>query len=686
MEASNLNPLYTQLISGNELKIKKGEDYINVRESDIPVTVLNKFLQKAKDEFGSKKITTEQYDTLKAKINLILEKKPFTEKIHQFFHKLFAKENSWKNEPIQSVTYESIIKKYEAETDLDITSMEDLKNTDFSKYPNLRILNLKGTDIEKLPKSINQLTSLEEINFTSSGTPLKTLPKEIGDLSSLKILNLKNTNITHLPDSICKLQNLEMLKISIGSPGHSGQGGGIISGRGGGGKSNTNIKETEYLQNLPKNIGNLKNLKVLDISDTYIVTLPKSIGECDSLKEIIVERGNLSNLPDEIGNLKNLEKLEIKNTNSNRNTLTTLPNTISNLSSLKTLNLMKSGIQSLADITFPTSLETLNLNGIEKGISNSIYDCENLIHLDLSNTLIPNFEKTDLSKLSKLEKLYLKGNQLNSLPESTSSLTSLKILDLSYNKFIKIPPELLNLDNLEEISLKFNSIEVVENCFNNNNKLKEIDLEFNPLHTIDNSFSQCEKLEKVSLAASKTNSKPEGQVTNAFNECPNLKILKLNDMNLTSLESSFKDTNLEQLDISRNNLSSLPECVTDCKSLKDLNLFWNRKIKTIPESLKNLENLECLNARDCSITTIEPLSGMQKLKLIDLSGNYFDKLPSIVNIGEDNLEVRLYSRAITQDDCAKFKNSTHKEERDFNIGSKKYFSITYHPNLLEENA
>ena len=90
-----------------------------------------------------------------------------------------------------------------------------------------------------------------------------------------------------------------------------------------------------YLKFLPDSIGNLKNLRILDLSNNKLETLPDSIGNLTNLEELYLSNNyHFSKLPDSIGNLKKLEVLELEKTS-----LKSLPESLENLTNLKELSL-----------------------------------------------------------------------------------------------------------------------------------------------------------------------------------------------------------------------------------------------------------------------------------------------------------------------------------------------------------
>ena len=66
---------------------------------------------------------------------------------------------------------------------------------------------------EWIEKNKESLSSLEELNL--KGKNLDFLPKSIGKLTNLKYLNIEGNNIIYLPDSIDQLKNLKKIHLDI---------------------------------------------------------------------------------------------------------------------------------------------------------------------------------------------------------------------------------------------------------------------------------------------------------------------------------------------------------------------------------------------------------------------------------------------------------------------------------------
>ena len=161
------------------------------------------------------------------------------------------------------------------------------------------------------------------------------------------------------------------------------------------------------LQTLPPELGNLPDLRILDLgngcwddtdkfkdaTENVFSALPDSVGQLSNLQRLYLSNTQLSALPDSIGNLANLRTLWLSNMS-----LTALPDFIGNLSNLQTLALLNIPI-----ITLPESIRNL----------------------------------------SNLQYLYLIDTAIIALPESIRNLSNLQYLDLRGTPlYKKIPPEI----------------------------------------------------------------------------------------------------------------------------------------------------------------------------------------------------------------------------------------------------
>jgi len=126
------------------------------------------------------------------------------------------------------------------------------------------------------------------------------LPRDIDALLALTELNLIEKNITKLPESIGNLKNLKILNLSGNYELKSVP------------DSIDNLIHLEELhldyiplKNLPKNLDNLINLKVLNLNGNELKVFPESISQIKSLKILSLGSNKLKTLPESISELIN---------------------------------------------------------------------------------------------------------------------------------------------------------------------------------------------------------------------------------------------------------------------------------------------------------------------------------------------------------------------------------------------
>ena len=225
---------------------------------------------------------------------------------------------------------------------------------------------------------------------------------------------------------------------------------------------------------IPSEIGNLVNLKLLDISNCGISgSVPFEIGGLMSLETLIViNNQNLSGqIPNEIGNLSNLKMLDFSN---NPQINGSIPSSIGNLSNLKRLQL-DTGVSSA-----PYN-QGSSIGALSGQIPAEIGGLINLEILDISLTNISGNIPAEIGNLTNLKVLSLHGYPTNILqpgyiydqwapdnlpegltgfiPTSFADLINLEKLNLSSNSLHgNIPAEVLGLSNLVELNVRNNHL------------------------------------------------------------------------------------------------------------------------------------------------------------------------------------------------------------------------------------
>lgn len=184
------------------------------------------------------------------------------------------------------------------------------------------------------------------------------------------------------------------------------------------------------LEELPTEIGQLTELRVLWLAGNNLTRLPAEIGNLRKLKRLRLEGNALAELPPEIGLLTKLEELQL-----HKNQLPRLPQEFWRLVNLKKLTLAGNLLEELpGEIGRLKALEDLRLGGYwEKvGSERDWFDGNQIRRLS-----------PEIAQLSALQYLSVSNNQLTAIPPEIAQLKNLQELDVSGNEKLKFPPEII---------------------------------------------------------------------------------------------------------------------------------------------------------------------------------------------------------------------------------------------------
>jgi hypothetical protein len=222
------------------------------------------------------------------------------------------------------------------------------------------------------------------------------------------------------------------------------------------------LEELEKLigKPIPQNVYNFNNITFgvkiegdniigLGLYKMKLLTLPESIGNLPSLRELMLSENQLKKLPESVGNLKSLQDLDL-----GYNELTRLPVSIGNLSSLEELKLTENQLTKLPE---------------------------------------------SIGHLKSLKRLRLENNELTTLPESIGNLKSLRELYLDENKVTKLPESIGNLESLKELKLFDNNLSILPESIGTLKLLQKLNLWGNKLTTLPDSLRNCKNLESLEL-------------------------------------------------------------------------------------------------------------------------------------------------------------------------------------------
>lgn len=123
------------------------------------------------------------------------------------------------------------------------------------------------------------------------------------------------------------------------------------------------VHNNEIKSLVPKgcDVLNLVTLKVLDLHENKLSSLPDNIGKLTSLQILNLEKNQLKTLPDSVGELRLLQTLNLKG-----NSLSELPASLGSLSSLRTLDVSENLITQLPKaLAHIRTLESFTLDAVK---------------------------------------------------------------------------------------------------------------------------------------------------------------------------------------------------------------------------------------------------------------------------------------------------------------------------------
>jgi len=174
------------------------------------------------------------------------------------------------------------------------------------------------------------------------------------------------------------------------------------------------------------------------------VTVPASIFTMNLLKVLGLSMNRIEELPSQIGDLKNLEELHLIG-----NQINLLPEQISNLVNLKLLALTSNKLEIIPKHLYPLSnLEVLWLsyNPIKKIPSKLFKNLQKLKKFSCGFSKITSIPK-QIKYCTLLEKLVLKCNIIPYLPIELKSIPNLSILEFNDNPTL-LKKDLVDIDKL----------------------------------------------------------------------------------------------------------------------------------------------------------------------------------------------------------------------------------------------
>ncbi|XP_023762042.1 receptor-like protein EIX1 [Lactuca sativa] len=426
-----------------------------------------------------------------------------------------------------------------------------------------------------------------------------------------------------------------------------------------------NLSDAGFEGIIPPHIGNLSNLKVLDLSSNHYklkaddMAWAFGLSSLELLNLSEVDLSGAQNWDMMLHMIPSLRELSLSHCRLSNVNLGPFLNSSRILPNIKHLDLGYNSFKGpLPVLQNMTSLTFLSLSGFNHSLTwnfpNLLSIIPSLSELHLSGCGLHGTHLSsphlNFSTLSNIQRLDLSDNPLGGIfPSFLTNMSSLEVLDLSYtmlNSSLPIMPKLLELHLSGNKLKQIEDVGIWREC--HLKQLVVVDNEFG-MEMLDSpkNASECSQysLELLELRGSL-----KGRIPETLGRLTNLRHLDLSKNKLTGTIPEFVrglrflqvlylhlnqfigpipkflgNLNLTQLDLSYNQLNgSIPESIGKLASLTDLYLRSNLLNGTIPVSIGQLTKLVVLdisnNSLDKAVTEAH-FANTLMLKDLDASSN-----------------------------------------------------------------
>ncbi|KAL6718472.1 hypothetical protein ACLMJK_004563 [Lecanora helva] len=264
-------------------------------------------------------------------------------------------------------------------------------------------------------------------------------------------------------------------------------------------------------------------------------------------------------------------------------------------------------------------LETLDLHGNQlKALNVGLRRLERLTTLNLSKNKLTNDCISTISQIPLLRELRLAENTLNgSLGNELCDLKHLEVLDLHDNRIHTLPGDLERLSKLRTVKIAGNKLKSLPFTSLGELPLVELDVARNSLTGVlfPRDFGSFEDLKFLDIA----NNALTALTEETFVPLPSLQTLNVSENRLTALSNMAVWTDLITLSAGGNQISALPEGLTNLRHLKSVD-FSRNDLKRLDERIGLMENLTVINVannplRDRRFLRMDTADIKQELKV-----------------------------------------------------------------------
>ncbi|XP_052417358.1 PH domain leucine-rich repeat-containing protein phosphatase 2-like [Carassius gibelio] len=429
----------------------------------------------------------------------------------------------------------------------------------FSRFGQLRSLNLSHNGLGVFPESLCEIQTLTELYLSCNG--LTSVPARLQNLQSLQTLCLDGNLLESLPEELGNLTQLCSLGLSFND-----------------------------FPLVPGVVERLGALDKLAMAGNRVETLDLfSLLRMTHIKSIDLRLNGLRCVKSEtLEPVKHLTQLDLRD-----NQLTSLD--LSSACSLESLQCQRNQLRALTLSGF--TLRSLHARDNRLTTVNIYPVPSQLTHMDLSRNL------------------------LEYLPDWVCDSRKIEVLDVSHNLLSELPARLLSSLSLRKLLAGNNRLERLADLLDHI-PLETLDLQHNKLRQLPESFFyKALNLKYLNVSANALETiPPSSQSEESLSTLQEL-YLTGNYLNESCAALLVGHQNLRVLHMAYNQLQSFPASkLSKLEVLEELNLSGN-KLKTIPSTVSSCKRLHTLIAHSNHISVFPEVLGLPEIKLVDVSCN-----------------------------------------------------------------
>ncbi|XP_061096047.1 PH domain leucine-rich repeat protein phosphatase 1-like [Conger conger] len=490
-------------------------------------------------------------------------------------------------------------------------------------------VDLSCCSLEQLPPNLFSSQDLTHLNLKQNFLSPSRGLSQLQRFSKLRSLNLSNNHLEEFPEAVCDIPTLTEVNLSC-----------------------------NYLTCVPSTVGAMHNLQIFLLDGNSLQTLPLELGELQQLGYLGLSFNQFSQLPPVLSRLVAMERLCMAGNNLSALNLQELCHVKARQVDLRLNKISIVVVEEAELLGHVTHLDVRDneLQQLDASLLPRLEvlrcDRNRLTSLCASGELLKGLYASS-NELSQLEVYPVPGNltcmdvsrnRLETLPDWVCESKKLEVLDISHNHITELPIGLFCSSSLRKLLLGHNQLRRLPERLERM-QMEVLDIQHNQLLELpSNLFLKADSLRCLNASANKLESLPPSSLSddsqsilqelyltnNRLTEkCvplltghAHLRVLHLAYNHLQTFPASkmAKLEELEEVDLSGNQLKAIPTTILSCRRMHTL-VAHSNCIQVFPEVMQLLE-MKCvdLSCNELSEVTL-PENLPPKLQELDLTGN-----------------------------------------------------------------